>query len=97
MKCPYCNNDRDFKVTHSTHVADGVRRRRECSVCKERFTTAEIVINERFKGRGISNAIERQYGDKVVQQVGDQLIKSIQDIQRVQNVAAGGDNGPDAH
>jgi len=42
MKCPFCNSN-DTKVTNSRLVADGmqVRRRRECLVCNERFTTYE--------------------------------------------------------
>jgi len=43
MFCPFCNAE-DTKVIDSRLVADGneVRRRRECSVCEERFTTYEI-------------------------------------------------------
>lgn len=44
MRCPFCFTE-DTKVTDSRLVADGyqVRRRRECSNCKERFTTFESV------------------------------------------------------
>ena len=43
MYCPFCNAD-DTKVVDSRLVADGgqVRRRRECVVCSERFTTYEL-------------------------------------------------------
>lgn len=44
MKCPFCNNN-DTQVLES-RVADdghGMRRRRECSKCKKRFTTHESV------------------------------------------------------
>ena len=42
MHCPFCNAD-DTKVIDSRLVAEGnqVRRRRECTVCGERFTTYE--------------------------------------------------------
>ncbi len=40
MKCPYCGFD-DSKVTDSRAADDGVRRRRECLSCGERFTTYE--------------------------------------------------------
>lgn len=42
MKCPFCNEDSD-KVIDSRAVGDGeaVRRRRECTSCKRRFTTYE--------------------------------------------------------
>ena len=43
MFCPFCNAD-DTKVIDSRLVANGgqVRRRRECTVCGERFTTYEL-------------------------------------------------------
>ena len=42
MHCPFCNAA-DSKVIDSRLVAEGnqVRRRRECVVCHERFTTFE--------------------------------------------------------
>ncbi len=42
MHCPFCQAD-DTKVIDSRLVADGgqVRRRRECTVCGERFNTYE--------------------------------------------------------
>ncbi|NCB59229.1 MAG: transcriptional regulator NrdR [Gammaproteobacteria bacterium] len=57
MHCPFCNAD-DTKVIDSRLVADGhqVRRRRECLVCHERFTTfemAELVMPRVIKSNGI--------------------------------------------
>lgn len=48
MHCPFCGTQ-DTKVIDSRLVNDGasVRRRRECTDCKERFTTfetAELVM-----------------------------------------------------
>lgn len=42
MYCPFCNAN-DTKVTDS-RISEGnqVRRRRECLICKERFTTYEV-------------------------------------------------------
>jgi transcriptional repressor NrdR len=41
MRCPYCQSD-DSKVLDTTHDNRGVvRRRRECIVCHQRFTTVE--------------------------------------------------------
>src|ERR1700733_1007660 len=42
MYCPFCNAI-DTKVTDSRLLREGnqVRRRRECLICKERFTTYE--------------------------------------------------------
>lgn len=57
MHCPFCNAD-DTKVIDSRLVSDGhqVRRRRECLVCHERFTTfemAELVMPRVIKSNGI--------------------------------------------
>lgn len=43
MYCPFCNAN-DTKVTDSRLMREGnqVRRRRECLICKERFTTHEV-------------------------------------------------------
>lgn len=56
MHCPFCGAD-DTKVIDSRLVADGgqVRRRRECTVCGERFTTfetAELVMPRVIKSDG---------------------------------------------
>ena len=44
MKCPFCGNLED-KVVDSRHPKSGIfiRRRRECTKCKKRFTTYEYV------------------------------------------------------
>src|SRR3972149_240357 len=40
MRCPYCGFA-DTKVTDSRDADDGIRRRRECLSCGQRFTTLE--------------------------------------------------------
>lgn len=42
MKCPYCGA-RDSRVVDTREASDGIRRRRECKVCEQRFTTYERV------------------------------------------------------
>ncbi len=44
MRCPFCGAH-DTRVLDSRLANDGdqVRRRRECTVCKERFTTFEMI------------------------------------------------------
>ena len=44
MDCPFCQHH-DTKVTDSRFVPETnqIRRRRECIVCEERFTTYEVV------------------------------------------------------
>ncbi len=44
MKCPFCNDDNDRVVdSRATSDETGIRRRRECDSCKNRFTTYERV------------------------------------------------------
>jgi len=44
MRCPYCQAD-DTKVLDTTHDSHGgIRRRRECIQCKQRFSTYERAI-----------------------------------------------------
>jgi len=40
MRCPYCTSQ-DTRVIDSREADDGIRRRRECVSCSERFTTYE--------------------------------------------------------
>jgi len=42
VRCPHCHF-RDSKVTDSRANDDGIRRRRQCIACGERFTTVETV------------------------------------------------------
>ena len=44
MKCPVCHSE-DLKVIDSRPVeeSNGIRRRRECGVCRYRFTTYEMI------------------------------------------------------
>lgn len=42
MKCPFCGSD-ESRVVDSRDVGDGIRRRRECQSCLQRFTTYERV------------------------------------------------------
>ena len=43
MRCPYCHY-RETRVTDSRATEDGIRRRRQCAACGERFTTIETVV-----------------------------------------------------
>jgi len=43
MQCPYCGSDK-LKVLDTTDIKNGIRRRRECQTCEERFTTYERPI-----------------------------------------------------
>lgn len=42
MRCPYCGHT-ESRVIDSRDTSTGIRRRRECLSCRERFTTYEHV------------------------------------------------------
>ena len=42
MRCPHCGSD-DLRVLDTRDTEDGIRRRRECVACAQRFTTYERV------------------------------------------------------
>ncbi|MFH1085002.1 MAG: transcriptional regulator NrdR [Chloroflexota bacterium] len=42
MKCPFCEAT-DSRVVDTREVGDGIRRRRECQRCGQRFTTYERI------------------------------------------------------
>ncbi|MGR9052409.1 MAG: transcriptional regulator NrdR [Gammaproteobacteria bacterium] len=62
MRCPYCAAQ-DTRVIDSrlANEGDQVRRRRECVVCKERFTTyeyAELSLPRVIKRNGVIEAFD---------------------------------------
>ena len=46
MKCPYCG--KKSKVVDTRSAGEGIRRRRECKACGQRFTTYERVAPMRL-------------------------------------------------
>ncbi|MGD8456249.1 MAG: transcriptional regulator NrdR [Anaerolineales bacterium] len=45
MRCPHCHSENGTKVVDTTHDSrGGVRRRRECKQCQQRFSTYERAI-----------------------------------------------------
>lgn len=44
MNCPYCQHDRSRVVDTSHDSRGGIRRRRECEQCQQRFSTYERPI-----------------------------------------------------
>jgi transcriptional repressor NrdR len=45
MRCPYCSSDKT-RVLDTTRDPNGIRRRRECKDCQQRFSTYERAILE---------------------------------------------------
>ncbi len=60
MKCPFCRAE-DSRVIDSRVIEDGgaIRRRRECSSCQRRFTTAETALLNVVKRSGASEPFSR--------------------------------------
>jgi len=44
MRCPYCKHERSRVIDTSHDARGGVRRRRECENCRQRFSTYERPI-----------------------------------------------------
>ncbi len=44
MRCPYCQGEESRVVDTSHDVRGGIRRRRECNNCNQRFSTYERAI-----------------------------------------------------
>ncbi len=44
MRCPYCQSEKSSVIDTSHDSKGGVRRRRECDICQQRFTTIERAI-----------------------------------------------------
>ncbi|MEW5957576.1 MAG: transcriptional regulator NrdR [Chloroflexota bacterium] len=46
MKCPFCSASSNYiRVIDTREVTDGIRRRRECEQCGQRFTTYERIAS----------------------------------------------------
>jgi transcriptional repressor NrdR len=63
VQCPYCSGD--SSVTETRVTADGMRRRRVCTVCKRRFTTYEKVGAPALKVSKRDGSLEPFEGDKL--------------------------------
>lgn len=63
MQCPYCSGD--SSVTETRVTADGMRRRRVCTVCKRRFTTYERLGAPSLKVAKRDGTTEPFDGDKL--------------------------------
>jgi len=44
MRCPYCQHEKSRVVDTTKNAPGGIRRRRECLICGERFSTLERPI-----------------------------------------------------
>lgn len=77
MQCPYCSGD--SSVTETRVTADGMRRRRVCTVCKRRFTTYEKLGAPGLKVGKRDGTVEPFDGDK--------LFRALQRVAAHRNIA----------
>lgn len=85
MFCPFCDAD-DTKVIDSRLVSEGrqVRRRRECSVCKERYTTyesAELLMPYVIKSDGRRSPFDADKLRSGMQRALERRPVSVEDIE----------------
>ncbi|MFH0938717.1 MAG: transcriptional regulator NrdR [Planctomycetota bacterium] len=87
MRCPFCRQDED-RVVDSRSIEDGatMRRRRECTVCKKRFTTYERVEENPMRvikkdGRGVP--YEREKLQRGIEKACWNLNVSIEQINKI--------------
>lgn len=64
MQCPYCSGDSN--VTETRVTADGLRRRRVCTICKRRFTTYEKLGAPGLRVQKRDATVEPFDGDKLL-------------------------------
>jgi len=63
VQCPYCSGD--SSVTETRVTADGMRRRRVCTICKRRFTTYERLGAPGLRVTKRDGNVEAFDGDKL--------------------------------
>ncbi len=85
MRCPNCGIDRD-KVIDSRTVRDGggVRRRRECEACGERFTTYEVIEAKPLSIRKRDGELVAYNRNKIVSGIAKACEKRSVPLERIQ-------------
>jgi transcriptional repressor NrdR len=90
MKCPFCGK-KDTRVVDTREVGEGVRRRRECKSCHQRFTSYERVATtsllvvkrdqrrEPFDSQKLLNGILRASAKRPIPtEILEQVVKDIE-------------------
>ena len=78
MICPVCNSEKS-KVLESRKSSYGIRRRRECLDCGNRFTTLETIIKKQEKRKlknDVAEEITNNY-DGIETEVKDDLVSTV--------------------
>ena len=95
MRCPHCNGE-SHKVIDTRDSGDAIRRRRQCEVCSQRFTTYEHVAanllviksdnrREPFDRQKLLSGIQtaatkRPISSDTIEHIVDQIVESLQTI-----------------
>jgi transcriptional repressor NrdR len=95
MRCPHCNGE-SHKVIDTRDTGDAIRRRRQCEVCGQRFTTYEHVAanllviksdnrREPFDRQKLLSGIQvaatkRPISSDTIEHIADQIVESLQTI-----------------
>jgi len=86
MRCPYCQND-DSKVVDTTHDGHGgIRRRRECLSCGQRFSSYERPVLATpliVKQDGTREEFDREKLDRGIRIACAKRPVSVADIERL--------------
>lgn len=75
MTCPYCGGN--TKVIDSRPNEDSVHRRRECLICKERFSTTEIDMQMYEKLANVSLSQIQEKVNEAMEQIKNNVNKFI--------------------
>jgi transcriptional repressor NrdR len=84
MDCPYCGGS--SRVVDSRPISDGIRRRRECQQCEQRFTTHERLAPVELrvvKASGESEEFQAAKIERVVRRVTRDLGVSDQRVRQL--------------
>ncbi|MFQ5409386.1 MAG: transcriptional regulator NrdR [Anaerolineales bacterium] len=86
MRCPYCQAESSRVVDTDHDARGGVRRRRECQNCKERFSTYERAVLATpmlIKGDGKREEFDREKLERGIRIACAKRPVSASDIQRL--------------
>jgi len=95
MRCPHCNGE-SHRVIDTRDTGDAIRRRRQCELCTQRFTTYEHVAanllviksddrREPFDRQKLLSGIQtaatkRPISSDTIEHIADQIVESLQTI-----------------
>ena len=85
MLCPACQAD-SSRVTDSRATDVGIRRRRECSLCGERFSTMETVLRASLKVLKKDGRSEEFQKEKLLAGLAKAAVKCSVSVSQLENI-----------